>query len=262
MGFGCYHTEHLKSCFLFIDSFYFCCRSYKTKQAIVFLCCEPYAVVFTEWTVLNCPSTQENTAERTELISVAFIPVLFIFHLFSVIQWFWSWVCLTFSSPRVRGILHSVSLYPQPPAACLNQKQRQPQRREREKERQSVVVGLQREWETEDMEGKWSKHIHFQSPNSQRFIFKFKDRRHLWGLNMFLNAPWCDIFKLLFSQQLCLKMTHQAWKVRRDRHPFHKCTWCGGITHSRGMPEGEEREGGPLCLPHWNNCQLQTPAVT
>lgn len=83
-----------------------------------------------------------NTAERTKLISVAFIPVLFLFYLFSIILWFWSWVCLTFSSPRVRGFLHSVSLYPQPPAGCLNQKQRQPRRREREKD--SVEVSVQR----------------------------------------------------------------------------------------------------------------------
>lgn len=69
-----------------------------------------------------------NTAEGTEPVSVAFIAALFIFHLFSVILWFWSWACLTFSSPRVRRILHSMSLYPQPPAGHLNQKQRQPRR--------------------------------------------------------------------------------------------------------------------------------------
>lgn len=36
---------------------------------------------------------------------------------------------LTFSSPRATEILHSMSFYPQPPAAHLNQKQRQPRRK-------------------------------------------------------------------------------------------------------------------------------------
>lgn len=128
--------------------------------------------MFTERTVL--PLSERSTSPWIS------IPALFIFHLFRVILWFWSWVCLTFSSPWVRGILHSVSLYPQPPAARLNQKQRQPRRWERaNKGRQSVVIaGLHREWETEDMEGKWSKCIHFQNPHSNRL----KNTRQTWAI--------------------------------------------------------------------------------
>lgn len=62
-----------------------------------------------------------------------------------------------------REILHSVSLYPQPPAACLNQKQRQPRTKKtktKARERQSVVAGVQKERKgTEGMQGKWSKCI-------------------------------------------------------------------------------------------------------
>lgn len=96
---------------------------------------------------LNCtelPFHNGNTARRADLISVAFILVLFIFNLFGVILWFWSWVCLTFSSPWVREILHSVSLYPQPPAVCLNQKQKQPRRKESERETKCGSRGRER----------------------------------------------------------------------------------------------------------------------
>lgn len=94
---------------------------------------------------LHCKHGREN---RT-LSLAAFIRVPFTFHLSGAILWFWSWLCLTFSSPWVTEIPHSVSLYPQTPAVSLNQKRRQPRRRQTHKERQSVFVGVQRQGEGE-----------------------------------------------------------------------------------------------------------------
>lgn len=59
------------------------------------------------------------------LLPSGFYPAFFMPCLFCAVSWFWSGVSLTFSSPWVRGILHSVSPYPQPPAVSLNQKQSQ-----------------------------------------------------------------------------------------------------------------------------------------
>lgn len=57
-------------------------------------------MAFAEQTVGN-----KHCKEETDL---KYLRALFIFHLFSVVPQFWSWVCLTFSSARAREILHSV----------------------------------------------------------------------------------------------------------------------------------------------------------
>lgn len=126
------------------------------------LLCGPCNVVSAEyWTASKTPLTEPNLHPwLSSLLS-------FVFHLFSVTLWFWSWVCLTFSSPWVREILHSGSLYTQTPVACLNQQRRKQTTRSRPSRR----AGKRRTW--------GEKRSFPKSSHTDRDIWDGRERRVL-----------------------------------------------------------------------------------
>lgn len=248
------------------------------------------SVLFTEWAAPSGLSAPETTLREQNLSLVALIPVFFIFHLFSVILWFWSWVCLTFSSPWVREILHSVSLYPQPPAACSNQKQRQ--KGEKHKERQSVAVGvciyiyihmyiyiyIRILYTYKEAKGEREKELRNRSYAGEMIkvypfpeslfteMLKYKTnvtnniQVSLWGLATCLDALWCAVLN-------CSSASNWAWRwvIRREKFAgtaIHFLTVLDVVKLliSEGRARGNEKKG--LCLPHRNNSLFPNPAVT
>lgn len=201
---------------------------------------------------------------------MAFIRALFIFHLFTAILWFWSWVCLTFSSPWVTEILHSMSLYPQPPAACLNQKHRQPRRRQTQGETKCGCCGIETRREREEIEREREREEIDRKKERERVGGGSGENRsngreaikvlspHSWrGRSM--RQTWPIIFKF---RQISLRFgcaLHSVTELSDESSGEKKVFWDNSLTvldvvelliAERWVKRNQEKE---LCVPNWNN---------
>lgn len=188
---------------------------------------------------------------------MAFIHALFIFHLFTAILWFWSWVCLTFSSPWVTEILHSMSLYPQPPAACLNQKHRQPRRRQTQGETKCGCCGIETR-ERRERKGK-------ESEGQERTEAMEGKRSKSLVLIHGAGEVWDMTNNIQIQRQISLRFgcaLQSVTELSDESSGEKKVFWDNSLTvldvvelliAERRVKRKQKRE---LCVPNWNSSPL------